>query len=315
MQQAATLLRQYEDFAKKQRGIDVKADSVEPTESTREPNRLSGTWSYANIYDKLINDISGDKNFDVDMLQKSILSGAQDTYISLIQKNAGKELDWHFYDDRYYDYNTAMLELYKSEADDTNLVDRVVQQLNPQTGQYEEVSLGKMSDKAYIQYQLDNAYSIIDLQIEQKVKSQERENMSTAEKVGHTIGATLAEFGEGVLSALTGLLDFVAAPFAAFAGMAEGKSWGDAYVDYYAEDSLTAMEKATVRAEMDKWLVEKTLFYDDNGNPTWAADWIDGLANSIGMMIPSIVINVATGGAASGVAFASFYRSIYSSHL
>ena len=315
MQQAATLLRQYEDFAKKQRGIDVKADSVEPTESTREPNRLSGTWSYTNIYDKLINDISGDKNFDVDMLQKSILSGAQDTYISLIQKNAGKDLDWHFYDDRYYDYNTAMLELYKSEADDTNLVDRVVQQLNPQTGQYEEVSLGKMSDKAYIQYQLDNAYAIRDLQIEQEVRRQERENMSTGEKVGHTIGATLAEFGEGVLSALTGLLDFIAAPFAAFAGMAKGESWGDAYVDYYAEDSLTAMEKETVRAEMDKWLVEKTLFYDDNGNPTWAADWIGGLANSIGMMIPSIVINVATGGAASGVAFASFYASIYSSNL
>ena len=61
MQQAATLLRQYEDFAKKQRGIDVKADSIEPTESTRKPNRLSGTWSYTNIYDKLINDISGDK--------------------------------------------------------------------------------------------------------------------------------------------------------------------------------------------------------------------------------------------------------------
>lgn len=315
MQQAATLLRQYEDFAKKQRGIDIKADSVEPTESTREPNRLSGTWSYTNIYDKLINDISMDRNFDVDMLQKSILSGAQDTYISLIQKNAGKELDWHFYDDRYYDYNTAMLELYKSEADDTNLVDRVVQQLNPQTGQYEEVSLGKMSDRAYIQYQLDNAYAIRDLQIEQEVKRQERENMSTAEKVGHTIGATLAEFGEGVLSALTGLLDFIAAPFAAFAGMAKGESWGDAYVDYYAEDSLTAMEKETVRAEMDKWLVEKTLFYDDNGNPTWAADWIGGLANSIGMMIPSIVINVATGGAASGVAFASFYASIYSSNL
>lgn len=315
MQQAATLLRQYEDFAKKQRGINVKADSVEPTESTREPNRLSGTWSYTNIYDKLINDISGDKNFDVDMLQKSILSGAQDTYISLIQKNAGKDLDWHFYDDRYYDYNTAMLELYKSEADDKKLVDRVVQQLNPQTGQYEEVSLGKMSDKAYIQYQLDNAYAIRDLQIEQEVRRQERENMSTAEKFGHTIGAALAEFGEGALSALTGLLDFIAAPFAAFGGMAEGKSWEDAYVDYYAEDSLTAMEKETVRAEMDKWLVEKTLFYDDNGNPTWAADWIGGLANSIGMMIPSIVINAATGGAASGVAFASFYASIYSSNL
>ena len=315
MQQAATLLRQYEDFAKKQRGIDVKADSVEPTESTREPNRLSGTWSYTNIYDKLINDISGDRNFNVDMLQKSFLSGTQDTYISLIQKNAGKDLDWHFYDDRYYDYNTAMLDLYKSEADDTNLVDRVVQQLNPQTGQYEDVSLGKMSDKDYIQYQLDNAYAIRDLQIEQEVRRQERENMSTGEKVGHTIGAALAEFGEGVLSALTGLLDFIAAPFAAFAGMAEGKSWGDAYVDYYAEDGLTSMEKETVRAEMDKWLVEKTLFYDDNGNPTWAADWIGGLANSIGMMIPSIVINAATGGAASGVAFASFYASIYSSNL
>lgn len=315
MQQAATLLRQYEDFAKKQRGIDVKADSIEPTESTREPNRLSGTWSYTNIYDKLINDISIDKNFDVDMLQKSFLSGAQDTYISLIQKNAGKDLDWHFYDDKYYDYNTMMLELYKTEADDKNLVDRVVQQLNPQTGQYEEVNIGKMSDRDYIQYQLDNAYAIRDLQIEQEIKRQERENMSTGEKIGHTIGATLAEFGEGVLSALTGLLDFIAAPFAAFAGMGEGKSWGDAYVDYYAEDSLTAMEKETVRAEMDKWLIEKTLFYDDNGNPTWAADWIGGLANSIGMMIPSIVINVATGGAASGVAFASFYASIYSSNL
>lgn len=316
MQQAATLLRQYEDFAKKQRGIDVKADSIEPTESTREPNRLSGTWSYTNIYDKLINDISGDKNFDVDMLQKSILSGAQDTYISLIQKNAGKDLDWHFYDDRYYDYNTMMLELYKTEADDKNLVDRVVQQLNPQTGQYEEVSLGKMSDRAYIQYQLDNAYAIRDLQIEQEVRRQERENMSTAEKFGHSIGATLAEFGEGVISALTGLLDFIAAPFAAFHGMrTEGKSWEDAYVDYYVNDSLTSMEKESIRDKLTEYEVQNSLFYDDNGNATWAADWIGGLANSIGMMIPSIAINLATGGAASGAAFGSFYASIYSSNL
>ena len=316
MQQAASLLRQYEDFAKKQKGIDVKADSVEPTESTREPNRLSGTWSYTNIYDKLINDISGDKNFDVDMLQKSILSGAQDTYISLIQKNAGKDLDWHFYDDRYYDYNTMMLELYKTEADDKNLVDRVVQQLNPQTGQYEEVSLGKMSDRAYIQYQLDNAYAIRDLQIEQEVRRQERENMSTAEKFGHSIGATLAEFGEGVISALTGLLDFIAAPFAAFHGMrTEGKSWEDAYVDYYVNDSLTSMEKESIRDKLTEYEVQNSLFYDDNGNPIWAADWIGGLANSIGMMIPSIAINLATGGAASGAAFGSFYASIYSSNL
>lgn len=316
MQQAATLLRQYEDFAKKQRGIGVKADSVEPTESTREPNRLSGTWSYTNIYDKLINDISMDKNFDVDMLQKSILSGAQDTYISLIQKNAGKDLDWHFYDDRYYDYNTAMLELYKSEADDKNLVERVVQQLNPQTGQYEEVNLGKMSDKAYIQYQLDNAYAIRDLEIEQEIIRQERENMSTAEKFGHTIAATLAEFGEGVLSALTGILDAIAAPFAAFHAMrTEGKSWEEAYVDYYANDSLTSMEKEAIRDKLTEYEVQNSLFYDDNGNATWAADWIGGLANSMGMMIPSIAINVLSGGAASGLAFGSFYASIYSSNL
>ena len=316
MQQAATLLRQYEDFAKKQRGIDVKADNVEPTESTREPNRLSGTWSYTNIYDKLINDISIDKNFDVDMLQKSILSGAQDTYISLIQKNAGKDLDWRFYDDRYYDYNTAMLELYKSEADDKNLVDRVVQQFNPQTGQYEEVNLGKMSDKAYIQYQLDNAYAIRDLEIQEEIRRQERENMSTAEKFGHTIAATLAEFGEGVLSALTGILDAIAAPFAAFHGMrTEGKSWEDAYVDYYANDSLTSMEREAIRDKLTEYEVQNSLFYDDNGNATWAADWIGGLANSMGMMIPSIAINVLSGGAASGLAFGSFYASIYSSNL
>ena len=314
-QRAATLLRQYEDFAKKQRGIDVKADSVEPTESTREPNRLSGTWSYTNIYDKLINDISDDRNFNIDMLQQSFLNGVQDTYISLIQKNLGEVLDPHFYDSKYYDYNTMMLELYKTEADDTNLVERVVQQLNPQTGQYEEVSLGKMSDRDYIQYQLNNAYAIRDLQIEQEIKRQERENMTTGEKVGHTIGAALAELGEGILASLAGLLDFIIAPVAASLGTAVGRNWGDAYVDYYGEDSLTALEKETVRTEMDKWLVEKTLFYDDNGNPTWAADWIGGLMNSIGMMIPSIVINAATGGAGSGLAFAAFYASVYSSNM
>ena len=90
-----------------------------------------------------------------------------------------------------------------------------------------------------------------------------------------------------------------------------GKNWLDAYVDYYAEDSLTAAEKEGLRASLDEWERTHTYIRDVDGNMTPVGKYVAGIANSIGMMMPAILANAAIPG--SGMAF--FYTGIYGSNV
>lgn len=291
------------------------------TETDDENKKKFVTSSYVNTYDALYDKYSQDPNFNTNMWQNAVALGEQDRYIALLDGNKDKQLSAQFYDPEYYDYEAMMLELSLPYADNEKKAMRYQDVFNNATGEWEEVEIGEMTDNEYYRHLLNENRTAQSEQITKSLEQWRKEQLTTMQKFWSGVGATAGEFGEGLLTGLTGIIDLVASPFAA-SGMAwsdgvGGQNWLDAFVNYFGEHSLTALERKTVRAALDEYERLNTTFRDIDGNIVGIGKYCAGIANSIGMMIPAIVANLATGGAASlsWVGTAAFSASIFSGNM
>lgn len=307
--QAANLLIQYNKNATQKRDvIDARADK----------QTKFGTWSYANPYNALYEKFSRDKNFDVRMWQKAVQLGEQDQYLSFLAVNQGTDLGEKFYDTNYYDYETRMLELYKKMADTTNSEERFKEVYDANTDSFVKESIGNMSDYAYIQYQLDNAYKARDEEMTRQLEQWRKDNMHWTEKGANFLHGLTLEFGEGILQGVAGILDFVISvgTFGVIPYATQGfkGDYLDAFVNYFGEKSLTALERQYIRSELDEYERKNTILRDIDGNMTNLGIYTAGVANSIGAMVPSIIINAAVpgGGVLANMAFGA---QIFSSNM
>ena len=311
---AQDLLRQYNknNPYKRTEPIDSQAD---------QHSKKFGTWSYANMYDALYDKYSQNKNFNVNMWHQAIKLGEQDQYLAFLEQSKDSTLSKEFYDPQYYNYESMMLELYKPFADATNKEERVHQVFDQATQSWVEESLGEMSDQEYIQYQLNQSYAIRSAEITRDLEQWRKDQLGWWGQFGNDIAATIGEFGEGLLSGLTGIVDFVAAvgTLGALPYAMEGfeGNYLDAFVDYFGENGLTAAEKRTVRAALDEYERTHTHFRDIDGNMTGVGKYMAGISNSIGMMAPAIVTTIVTGGlgAPTWIGTTTFYASIFSNNL
>ena len=313
MQAAASLLQQYNKKSPYKRNvIDSKAD---------QSNKKFGTWSYANMYDALYEKYSLNKNFDVNMWHDAIKLGEQDQYLAFLEQNKDNTLSKQFYDPQYYDYEAMMMEMYLPFADNTKLEKYTQDVYDPASGKWVTEDLGEMTQRQYYEYLLSNTRTAQEQQITKDLEQWRKDQLGWWGQFGHDVLATLSEFGEGLLSGLTGIIDFVAAvgtggllPYAmnGFEG-----NYLDAFVDYFGENGLTAAEKRTVRAALDEYERTHTHFRDIDGNMTGVGKYVAGIANSIGMMVPAIIVNYFTGGTASlaWMGTATFYASIFSNNM
>lgn len=274
-----------------------------------------GSWSYANKYDALYDKYSTNRNFNVNMWQEAFNRGEQDQYISFLEQNKDTQLSDKFYDPHYYDYETMMLELYKPFASATNSDERFKTVYDPVTNKMVEQSLGDMSDRQYIQYQLDEMYTIRTEEIKRQLEQWRKDQMSFIGKIGHDAIATVGELAEGFTAGVAGLVDFIVSPVAAFAYMDDDTDYLDAYVEY-ASKGLIALEKETFKAALDEYERTHTHFRDIDGNVTGVGKYFTGVANSIGMMIPSIITAHFTGGTSlAWMGQATFYASLFSNNM
>lgn len=294
MEQAAAMLQRYN---KKNRSrIATNADGTNDSPDVAYNKRPSplGQFSYANIYDALYDELSVDQNFNINTWHQSFAKGEQDTYIAFLQQNKGMQMSEQYYNPIYYNYEAQMLELYKNFAQG-GAEERTGPVWNDTKG-WVEGFLGNLTEKEYIDYQLGLNYKSVDQELALIVEQDRKDRLGWWGQFGHDIAATLSELGEGVLSALTGIADFVAAPFYATGATIAGEDWLDAYVDYYGK-GLTALEKENVRAALDEYERTHTHFRDlKTGEYTNVGKYVGGIANSIGMMVPSIVLNAVTAG-------------------
>lgn len=295
-----------------------KIASAAPTSNTN--RQKIGTWSYANMYDALYDKYSRYKNFNANMWQEAIKLGEEDQYLAFLDANKDTVLSDQFYDPQYYDYETMMMELFLPFADATKTEMYTQSVYDPVSGEYVDEEIGELTQRQYYEYLLNNVRTLREQEITRDLEQWRKDQLGFWGRLGHDVLATLGEFGEGLLSGLTGVVDFVAAvgtlglmPYSMNGN--EG-NYLDAFVDYFGENGLTAYEKRTVRAALDEYERTHTHFRDIDGNITGVGTYVAGIANSLGMMVPAIVTAYFTGGTSlAWMGSATFYASIFSNNM
>lgn len=309
LQKAEALVRQYNK--------DLYQNKATAISDDKKSNRISGTWSYMNMYDALYDKYSQNKNFNINMWRDAIKLGEQDNYFTLLEQNKDNTLSSQFYDDEYYDYESMMMELYLPLADNTKLEKYTQDVFNNATGKWETQDLGEMTQRQYFQYLLDNDRAIKAQEIQRQIEQDKKDAMDFWETIGSDALATLGELGEGILTSLTGLIDVVGGlGYATYKGIEAGDGWTDFFIEYFGEVGLTQYEKETVRAALDEYERTKTHFRDIDGNITGVGKYFVGIANSIGMMVPSILLAVPTGGTSlAWLPQVTFYTSMFGNSM
>ena len=306
---AQSLLQQYNKNSpyKKRQPIESRAD---------QSSKRFGTWSYANTYDALYEKYSRNKNFNPEMWHQAIKLGEQDQYLAFLEQNKDNTLSDKFYDPQYYDYEAMMMEMYLPFADNTKVENYTQDVYDNATGKWVTEDIGEMTQRQYYEYLLSNTRKIREAEITKDLEQWRKDQLEFWGQFGHSTLATFGELGEGLLTGLAGILDFAVAvgTLGAVPYLAEGAEgdYLDAFVNYFGENGLTAAEKRTVRAALDEYERTHTFFREIDGNITGWGQYFAGIANSIGMMAPAIVANIATGGVAGSF---TFYASIFSQNM
>lgn len=302
------LLRQYN------KDLYKRNDEFADTEVSATPKLASG--SYASPIEFMLDKYRSDTNFDPSMFNEATKLGEEETYLSLVAKNEGQQLSEQFYDPKYRSYESAILELYKGLADNENKEEQFIEEFDPTTGEWNEVSIGEMTERERIQYDLDQAYAVRDAEITKQLEQYRKETMTFLEKAGSHTAAVGLELTEGVTTALAGILDFGFGFLAATAAGIEGDNVLDAYVNYFGTEGLMAMNKQYFRTAIDEYERKYTTFRTIDGEITGAGKYVANIANSIGMMLPSILLSIPTGGTSlTWLGSASFYAAVFSGNL
>lgn len=298
-------------------------------EATSADKKLLSVSRYYGTQNELLKDMySATKNYNENMFEEAARRGELQTYFALLEANKDNTLSDSFYDINMFNYERNMLELSLPEVDDTaaSLTDRTFPVYDETTGEYVEQSLGKMTDRQYLEYQLEQSRKYKALELEYELQAYQKESMNGWGKFGHSLGQVLAEFGEGVIGATTGLLDiFGALGYSIYrAGATQGQElFTDSLVTYFGELGLTSMERESVRAGLDEWERKYGLIKNIDGSSTSLGGALASISNSFGMMIPGIAIGAFTGGAGIPLAFGAkvplgftaFYASMFSGNM
>mgnify|MGYP003301710797 CR=1 FL=1 len=271
--------------------------------------------SYANPYDKAYDLFKNTQNFKNDMWNTSVRNGDINLYLTLLDNTKAIKFRDEFYNPQYYDYDTMMLDMAKENYDNTeaSLKQRDIESYDLPNGNkvVTQKTEQEYTDKQWAEIQLNQLYDIRRKEIEREVEQARKDNMSWLEKTGHTILATGLELGEGIVTGITGFADYIAANFyAMYKGVAEGQNFADAFTEYFGK-GLTALEKDTLRKSLDEYEAKYSYIRNIDGSYTDVGKYLGGVANSIGMMVPSIVMNIVAPG--SGAVL--FYTSMYGNRM
>ena len=297
--------------------------------------------SYINPLDKAFEQLKFERNFSPRLWEDSIKNSQQNVLAALLEQNKGKTMRDEFYDPNYYDYDRMMTELYKDTLDDNieNAIERKVTYTN-EKGEQQEYSFGKMTDRQWAYKQLEDSYAARKQEIELSLEQKRKDEMGWLEKTWNNIVATTSELLEGAATGIAGILDVGFSPFTAsfkaadkefkdgrwFSGLlyflggpvagliVDGATNNASYLDSFVEsfgEGLTALEKENLRVALDEWERKNTDFKTITGETTTVGQWVGGIANSIGMMIPSMVMTAV---GIPGGTFA-FYGAMFSERL
>lgn len=197
-------------------------------------------------------------------------------------------------------------------------------------GAYKDV-VKNMSDYEYTHYLLDQWSEYQQYQIDQAL-IQEAEDAAELAKESNVFGNVLGSVGSFFMHLANGAAQYIndTGQFFAATGGAIGATFdGDAETtadDAFREAYEEGYGRIEVFDDFEQWLYnfdrKHTYMAEYDGTPTWAGKYIAGVADSIGNMLPSLLMTAATGGAAAPIAVAgrvvgtgSYYLSMWSSRM
>lgn len=254
------------------------------------------TLSYNNIYDQLNDKFSNSLNYNEQTFHDALINGELGLYLNLLSKNPDTQVgDSKFYDPQYYNYNAQIAELALSsgEIDNEELVSRDI--WDNDLGDYVKQD---MTEYDYNRYQLNEYYNNRSLQINRAIEEYRKSQMSDFQKFMNSVGAVGLEFLEGGARFIANIADLALSPFVAgIDAMASGKSYADAFTDWFA-NGLSAAEQDVIRTALNEYERLNTSLMDINGNYQGIGRYAVGIANSVGYMLPSMVLGAVTGGGA-----------------
>lgn len=286
---------------------ETKTSTPAKVDSTSAAITFKPTASYENPYDFVYDTYKNDKNFNLNTWNEAFRRGEQDQYAYLLSVNKGKDQRAEFYDPKYFNYENQLLSLYENSANDSNPTDRIVDAYDAATGTIVKKNLGKMTDRAFLRYQLDEATAYRKAELDKDIARMKRDEINGFyTKFWNPVKGIVMELGEGALKFLAGFQDLYAAlnPYNYGLKIAddllhgrEVRSFEELFMSNFT-DGWTAKEVETVRASLSDWELNNTYFIDwDTGELTNVGKYTAGMANTIGYMLPSIGVGSLTGGA------------------
>lgn len=275
--------------------------------------------NYGNIYEEQ-KDLLKHNPFYVEQDWRRMYDGNSqfdlDMYISILQNTDRIKDTSKFYTDYNYehaDMDTRVASLYNEIFANRDNVD--TERTRPVKNEYGAIVLdenGKEVTETFKASDYEYYKSVLkeknDINYEQWILDSEqerKESMSGFAKFMHGYFATNAEFLGGVFDVVDGITSLFGALGTATADFIKGDgTFSDSFVKSIASDNFRLFEG--YHDTLEEFERRYTGFRDVNGNYTTLGTYLGGTVRTVGQMIPSILLAIATyGGSTAGSIVAS----------
>ena len=176
-------------------------------------------------------------------------------------------------------------------ADDTEIKDWEEEVLNPDTNKYETKKY-QMTEKQWIEHQLQNWIDYDNYMIEQELKEEEKANRPWIVKFLSGIVDVGGNFIKGALDTVEGAGRFLYSLIdASGSAVFQGKNWLDVFrqdmsIPYEGSENVERFEDEVLH--LDDW----SILRDANGNYNTLGNYLAQTAYTLGQMAPSMMANV-----------------------
>lgn len=197
-------------------------------------------------------------------------------------------------------------------ADNTEIKDWEEEVLNPDTNEYETKKY-QMTEKQWIEHQLQNWIDYDNYMIEQELKEEEKANRPWIVKALAGVADVGGSFIKGAFDTIEGagrllysLID------ASGSAIFQGKNWGDVFredmsVPYEGSENLERFEDEVL--SLDDW----SILRDANGNYTTLGTYLSQITYTLGQMAPTMIANAVLPGIGTLGAYTSTVPGVASS--
>ena len=180
-------------------------------------------------------------------------------------------------------------------ADDTEIKDWEEEVLNPDTNEYETKKY-QMTEKQWIEHQLQNWIDYDNHMIEQELKEEEKANRPWIVKALAGIVDVGGSFLKGGLDTIEGASRLLYSLIdASGSAVFQGKNWGDVFREdmsgpYEGSENVERFEDEVL--SLDDW----SILRDANGNYTTLGTYLSQITYTLGQMAPTMIANAVLPG-------------------